>query len=894
MDKVVFLLALIALVRCQVPPSTSEAPLPVSGNASDNAAGSVVSTPQTPIPDPPLPSPTPVVDPSPPKSPEIAARTAADLAALGLGGTNQPWNLFNKQAPYDLTQITRNLPPTPQVNMFGLPSGANSFIPKQRRRPSLPEHPVLDNGVELLISQLPKIRKHRFRRADLYHGNDPAVPHGNKGHWHPPKPPSEEKISAARSRPPPPSSLFTTGSRTGSSHYSMPPKSVLVQKQTELRGFTSKPARLENTLQRVSQAESRNRFPSHFSSHTKKQDLKQQQQPQQPKQPGVIAEPNVPAPNSPHPFSIYSEPMVDTQKSAKTNPTSENHSEQTHAHAHGHGVAPHPHEPEVGPQAHALNSHNQPYIPSPVSQSKPPYQEVQQSGKPHRQQVYEQQQQHQQQATTPAPPANGNNDVVEARFITMFDSWFQERFGNTPQTTTAAPPTILILRNGQTNKEVVTRLGPSFQLKPVIPNPNAAVKPMFDIRDRILQSQGQMPPKLGNVDKAQAPAGVDKKALFKDFMSMFKNELGGTNQAQPSSSQSQGQYKQQTKPPEVISRSNRGGKPVKLQADSRPDAGNAGEGQGPDRLGPGHANEPGVEQNVEPGVGGPRHEPHSEGGPHGGHRHEPISEAGVGKYPNEANPTERISEVPNRGPEAAPSPRHARRRPRPNKRPQTPAEAYFSGDPAFQPDPYPPTPDAHIPKSKPASQPPQPDPSTPTPEVSSYTPPPITTTTSAPGKRGRSRPTTPVPKVTAPPTEPTPRPGIDPDTLADINEARSYQGLPPLAPHQVDMAGNIKPKFRRNQGLFPNRPHPLRARRPQGGRRITRQHQHLHRELQGQLNPELHRVIHSLLRTKNNRRNNMFGNVYMTTHNPQLAFNPALDPDLMADLMEARGATWSG
>ncbi|XP_052787588.1 atrophin-1-like isoform X2 [Mya arenaria] len=123
MDKVVFLLALIALVRCQVPPSTSEAPLPVSGNASDNAAGSVVSTPQTPIPDPPLPSPTPVVDPSPPKSPEIAARTAADLAALGLGGTNQPWNLFNKQAPYDLTQIARNLPPTPQVNMFGLPSG---------------------------------------------------------------------------------------------------------------------------------------------------------------------------------------------------------------------------------------------------------------------------------------------------------------------------------------------------------------------------------------------------------------------------------------------------------------------------------------------------------------------------------------------------------------------------------------------------------------------------------------------------------------------------------------------------------------------------------------------------------------------------------------------------
>ena len=45
--------------------------------------------------------------------------------------------------------------------------------------------------------------------------------------------------------------------------------------------------------------------------------------------------------------------------------------------------------------------------------------------------------------------------------------------------------------------------------------------------------------------------------------------------------------------------------------------------------------------------------------------------------------------------------------------------------------------------------------------------------------------------------------------------ASVYQGLPPLQQNQVDRFGNILPKFRQRQGLFPNRPHPLRGRQGQ-------------------------------------------------------------------------------
>ena len=105
----------------------------------------------------------------------------------------------------------------------------------------------------------------------------------------------------------------------------------------------------------------------------------------------------------------------------------------------------------------------------------------------------------------------------------------------------------------------------------------------------------------------------------------------------------------------------------------------------------GNANDRGFRRNdanIEDGNGGGRHGHRRNGGDGAGS--EPISEARVGQWPSEANPTERVSEVGQNRPDSvivAQQPRPRRKRPR--KRPQTPAEAYYMGDPSFQPDPTP-------------------------------------------------------------------------------------------------------------------------------------------------------------------------------------------------------------
>ncbi|KAL4216664.1 hypothetical protein ACF0H5_024387 [Mactra antiquata] len=364
---------------------------------------------------------------------------------------------------------------------------------------------------------------------------------------------------------------------------------------------------------------------------------------------------------------------------------------------------------------------------------------------------------------------------LEAQFMTMFDSWFQDKF----QTSTRSPA---VARPG-----VIT--GSPVKLKPVIPNPNAAIKGE-DLRAQLLKPNGRRPgmkvqPKKPTPSVASPHDPVNKAALFNEFMTMFKTKFKETVQPSPNPS-----------PQPVPS--------VPKEATITP----------------------------------PR-------------------------TPKPAARRERF-DVITRKPKVTPPKVHH----------SAPSHTHLDAS------------HAHPTQAPPNTTPAQTQTHLST--VLMYLDPDMITTTIAPVKPVR---------ITRAPT--TARPTIDPDLLADINEARSYRGLPALLPHQVDLRGNVKPYFRSliNGGRLPSNNvfsrglHSHAGSHSHGygshGDSIHAQHDAIHREAGHNLTPALHREIHRLLRQKgHNQRRNLFGIVPTRAPSP----NHMIDPDLMADIMEAAQA----
>ncbi|XP_052261313.1 uncharacterized protein LOC127865503 [Dreissena polymorpha] len=547
------------------------------------------------------------------------------------------------------------------------------------------------------------------------------------------------------------------------------------------------------------------------------------------------------------------------------------------------------------------------------------------------------------------PNANpqGATGNVEEKFMMMFDSWFHERFGtkgtavaeeSKPLPAAPSPAAHPVTNqpwqssatyhvtsgNAQNTQrplfvirqETSVGLGHPIQLKPVLPNPKAVIKPTFDIRDLILQpSPGvPLPPtKPNDVTTSTArPAdgNVDKNTLFKEFMTMFKSELKG-NSVVDASAQSatpapshyvtqQHVYSASPIPSPPVPAAN----PASFVVPPKPAPVFVPPKPAPVFVTPKPALVYIPATPIPPLVPAATHAPFvvplksvpiiitSTPVPPTVRRDEPVPVPRPNKPIPETRPKEshsesggsgeaRVSGERNQGRREGQQDHHSENqvltRPAPTSRPQSTKSAPVSISMTH-----------HVRENRPS----RPRTPAPAPSPNRGSPPPTKphvdkavaaaeAVVQAPSLAVNTSVETPAPTTLAPTTA---VPTIDPDLLSDINEARSYQGLPPLLPHQVDLAGNIKPRFQQRQqrlNLFPGRRHPLRD--------AAGHHEMFHRQVGPAMSPEVHQAIHVIL---SNTRPNLYGGFGgPATSNPGLAFNPAMDPDLMADIMEARGAT---
>ncbi|XP_045183201.2 mucin-5AC-like isoform X2 [Mercenaria mercenaria] len=724
-----------------------------------------------------------IVKPKPP------LKTGTDTwTPMGFTGNGKTYEAAaessSQQLPYDASQSKQTIgeqimqrqqkqqqqQPPQQYDIFGFPVNNSPGIsqPEVMSKPGLLE--IITHSIDA------QRNRHRYRRhAARINAN--GIVYDKTKHFHPPKPPKEIGLPVKRRRPPPPPAL----------------KEEMFQSQYQTQHASAKSQSSYSSVQPIKETAKPNIDSQSNNKKVVDSVIKHNLAPS-PVTPGTTMPPPTNAPvqqtqNNGKAGTEAPQEAAANQHEVAEGPTEAlraeaaleleallNYAQSAHAHMHAHEQAPHEHthaheHPEEIQTGTPVPTKNAYKATTKTISTKPPKAYGSQSTKS--------------SASTKAD-ANGPPAELEAKFSSMFNAWYKAKFGTSKTTkpTTPAAPKYATVKSNKQSKKTSASTGYT-KTKTIGPKTNS----------------------------------VDKNALFEEFMTMFQDQLYGNEPAPTTARPTKAKYGTPSPKPTKAKYVTPSSKPTKAKYDTP-------------------SPKPTKAKYVAPS-------PKPTKAKYGTPSPKPTKATYVASKAKTAKTTRG---VPNTKPtkpayvasKASPTkaspiqPKSGSSEPGATKVKFGPRKPGTYAKPTTQKTPaatetttiiIDPTKVELVNMTHPVNL------SLPLPEPTGTAPP--ATSVGEPHPHPHPHPhhsrkvitRKPKPKVTVGTT--TMRPMVDPDILADINEARVAQGLPELKPNQVDVQGNLLPFYKRQMriGRLPARPHPLHN---PGGMQYQQQMMHEH------------------------------------------------------------------